>query len=380
MRLQNLAYSQHEGEPNAWRFHDLRLGDVNLLVGKNATGKSRVLNVINGLARRVAGVTKNNPITGTYDALFDDEGTAIRYQLEFRDRAVHREELTLDGTPLLTRGAGGEGMIHTNELGKLIRFQTSPNELAAVARRDKIQHDFFEPLYAWGSSTFHYAFGTPLGRDVLALANKDARDDFDPKDPKQVIQIYRMGVTELGESFNEAIVRDMAAIGYPLDEIGVQPITSLTVTSPFPGEVLNIFVKESGLPGHTEQAEMSQGMFRALSVVIQLNYAAMALSPVCVLIDDIGEGLDFERSCALIDILKGRAGPELQLILSTNDRFVMNNIPLENWTILTHHENDCVIRNYENSREMFEEFRFTGLSNFDLLTTEFYSAGEKEVE
>jgi ABC-type lipoprotein export system ATPase subunit len=50
----------------------------------------------------------------------------------------------------------------------------------------------------------------------------------------------------------------------------------------------------------------------------------------CVLIDDIGEGLDYERSSNLIKLLLKKMKKEsIQLIMSTNDRFVMNNIPYD---------------------------------------------------
>lgn len=40
-------------------------------------------------------------------------------------------------------------------------------------------------------------------------------------------------------------------------------------------------------------------MYRALAVIIHLNYLLLAKKTSCILIDDIGEGLDFERSTAL---------------------------------------------------------------------------------
>ena len=65
------------------------------------------------------------------------------------------------------------------------------------------------------------------------------------------------------------------------------------------------------------------GMFRALSIIVQVNYSVLADTPSCILIDDIGEGLDFERSCDLIDVLISKAkNSSVQLLMATNDRFV----------------------------------------------------------
>jgi len=68
-----------------------------------------------------------------------------------------------------------------------------------------------------------------------------------------------------------------------------------------------MYVREADLPGITDQHSMSQGMFRALSIIVQVNYSVLADTPSCILIDDIGEGLDFERSCDLIDVLMSKA-------------------------------------------------------------------------
>ena len=49
MRLKSLRYSQFQNDPREWGFDELVLQDVNLIVGKNAVGKSKTLSVINGL-------------------------------------------------------------------------------------------------------------------------------------------------------------------------------------------------------------------------------------------------------------------------------------------------------------------------------------------
>jgi hypothetical protein len=49
------------------------------------------------------------------------------------------------------------------------------------------------------------------------------------------------------------------------------------------------------------------GVFRALATLIHLTYGCMSKNTSFVMIDDIGEGLDFERSSALIKVLIERA-------------------------------------------------------------------------
>ncbi len=65
--------------------------------------------------------------------------------------------------------------------------------------------------------------------------------------------------------------------------------------------------------------------------------------------------------------------------MSTNDRFVMNHVPLTEWSVLRRSGNRVVVHNHENSPEAFERFEFTGLSNFDFFATDFLDKEEREV-
>jgi energy-coupling factor transporter ATP-binding protein EcfA2 len=58
MRLKNVTYREFAGTLQEWSLEDLSLQPSNLLVGKNATGKSRTLNIINGLSRQLERLTE----------------------------------------------------------------------------------------------------------------------------------------------------------------------------------------------------------------------------------------------------------------------------------------------------------------------------------
>ncbi len=125
---------------------------------------------------------------------------------------------------------------------------------------------------------------------------------------------------------------------------------------------------------------MSQGMWRVLSLLVHVNYSRLANPGACVIIDDIGEGLDFDRSCRLIDLLRRKANQsEIQLVMSTNDKFVMNQVPLEEWSVLQRTRNHVSVKNYQNARAEFESFKFTGLSNFSFLEFDAANAPTEEV-
>lgn len=380
LRLCNVNYSEFENTPQEWRLDGLSLADSNLIVGKNSSGKSRALNVIRGLARHLSGIDSPR-ISGTFDVKFINDGKKIDYKLKFKDWEVVEESFAKDRTMLLERGSGGKGTIFATALGdngEFIQFQTPPSELAVVARRDTIQHNYLEPLFNWGDSFRHYFFGTQLGKDHFNMIVKEKNNKVDELDSNNVVALYRQAKKEFPDKFNRAVISDMNKVGYDLKVIGAKPPVTIHFKDT-PGEVVGLYVKEKELLAITDQPSMSQGMFRSLSLLIQINYSQMKGKSTCLAIDDIGEGLDFERSCKLIDLLREKTTKSnTQLIMTTNDRFVMNRVPLEEWSIIQREGSHVKVLNYSNSKDIFEEFKFTGLSNFSFLEMDFASGSTNE--
>jgi predicted site-specific integrase-resolvase len=121
-------------------------------------------------------------------------------------------------------------------------------------------------------------------------------------------------------------------------------------------------------------------MFRALSLIIQITYLEFKQKEqITILIDDIGEGLDFERANNLIKYLIKIAEKQknnIQLIMTTNDRLVMNSVALEYWIILgKDNQGNIDFYNYSNNKITFDKFKRIGLSNFDFFTSKYYKQG-----
>lgn len=381
VQLRSLKYSEFLGAPEEWVLDGLLLGQRTLVVGPNAAGKSRTLSVIANLARALNG--QQGPAkAGSFECVFDDAGTEYVYKLSYKDEKVESESLSVGGKLVLDRSTGGYGNIWYEQMGSevtMVPFQAPENMIAAVVRRDTTQHNFLEPLHRWASSLRYYQFGTQLGKDLYALFVPSQTAPVDERDQNLVVGIFNAGMKRLGDEFKNSIVSDMGKIGYDISEVGIAPPKNIQLNGA-PGEVSGLYVQEKSLPGRTEQHSMSQGMFRVLSLLIHVNFAQMRKTTACVIVDDIGEGLDFSRSCKMIHLLREKAdNSELQVILSTNDKFVMNEVPLTEWAIVQRNGNHVQIRNYENSKEIFDDFRFTGLSNFSFLEMDVINTHESTI-
>jgi AAA15 family ATPase/GTPase len=385
MHLKSIQFCRFKGEINEWSIEgktidgqvkrDLTLENINLIVGKNASGKTKTIDAIRYIADLISGDTKlskqvyfSDYQTADYQLNFDDNGKHIEYKLDFKEGKIIQEILSVDHQEKLNRA---EGKLWYEGAQSMLDFQTDDNILA-VSKRDKKQHSFFEKLYRWGKNLSHYRFGRALGkntwvRDINAI--KDS-DEISLKDSDDVIEIFVQGERKFHQPFVRAILEDMKTIGYNLKTIKAGKVKNLPILA------YGLNVQEIDLEDVTEQKEMSQGMFRALSLLVQLNYSLMSKIPSCILIDDIGEGLDYDRSKSLIElIIKKSKGSAAQVIMTTNDRFVMNNIPLIYWSAIQRLPKKSIFYNYQNSKETFDEFTYTGLNNFDFLKTEFYING-----
>jgi len=382
MKLTAFEYNEFAGTPDEWHLHRFQLADINLVVGKNATGKSRTLAVINSLAALMRGETKWGDARWT--AEFENEGRVYRYELRTAKGFVEEERLDVNMVSMLERRSDGTGQIAVGgSSSEKVEFEIPKRDLAVVAKRDKKQHPILEPLHQWARSLRFYSFGTPMGRDRPAIFHETGRvPEVGTAD--DVVGLFARGIQEFPSEFKSGVIRYMSRIGYNIQDIKIVSLDHALVAfgdtsseplwEAMPRSV--IALKERDLKGDTRQPQISQGMFRAFSIIVQLHYAELIKAPSSMLIDDIGEGLDFERSAGLIELLIDRAtANQVQLVMSTNDRFVMNTVPLEDWAVLVRKGSDCHIYNYANAKDHFEEFKLTGLNNFDLFRENIFHDG-----
>ena len=373
MQLKRIEYKEFEGDKREWTLEPASFGQINLIVGKNASGKTRILNVMSGLARLLAGKQQVPFESGDIKAtLVTPNGKSFVYEVSMQNNMVDREYLRGGNIEYLTREGSGPGKIRTEPKGEMLDFQIKANQLAVFSKRDSLQYPFLEEIAAWGEGIEHYQFATlfgpgALGNPGMIVSSDQIKDsektlgrDFAQREILQLL--VAAAIDKFGDLFKNSILSDMSKIGYDLEDIGVGVLSNVKVI-PSP---VGIWVKERDLRCNTEQGQMSFGMFRALSTVIRMNLPQFTNVPSAVFLDDIGEGLDFERSVGLIKTLIEKAEKgRFQLFMTSNDRFVMNEVPLKYWTVVIRIGSSVKVKNYENSHAEFEKFEKLGLNNFD---------------
>jgi len=381
MRLKAIKYIRFKNEKNEWSIEgkpinnkynqSLTINQINLIVGKNATGKTNTINVIRTIADLISGDKKLSSLvynTFKYDLLFEDNFEDLLYTLDVKKGEVVQEILKIGKVEKLNRA---KGELFYELENKNLSFQTD-KDILAISRRDSKQQPFFESIYNWGKTLNHYKFGGLLGKETFLkeINSTDSDKELNLKDTNKVTGVLIKGQSQFKDTFISAIIEDMHKIGYPLKTIDTRNLKYI------PLNILGLAVQENDLDDYTDQDEMSQGMFRALSLIIQLNYSLFTNNPSCILIDDIGEGLDFERSKSLIELIIAKSEKSsVQVLMTTNDRFVMNKIPLQYWSLIKREKHKSIFYNYQNSKDTFDEFSLTGLNNFEFFSSDFYIHG-----
>lgn len=353
-----------------WEVKDLVLNKkINLLVGKNATGKTKTLREIIKLAILIqngniigdnycikSGFKNNEPQKNQYSNYL--------YELEVINKRVTKEKLTTQSKKgekinLIDRDTGK--CLILSQKAKEPELIKPPHSTLAIANRDLIKYQYLEDLYKWANSVNAYSFGS-LKEIVL-----DSSMPF--KLPQITFEIAGVPISKMyreifgNTKLEENLIRDLKELNYDIERIQfISPEMTL--------------ILEKGIHVPLFIFNISAGMNRAFHTMVVMEYFLEKQEPLTLMIDDVGEGLDFERSSKLIKLLSEKVEKSnIQLIISSNDRFLMNVIDLNYWNILYRNKTSVKAYNYYNSKEKFDQFMDIGLSNFNYFS-DFYEEME----
>ena len=365
MILKKINYYENEGKDNYWRIRDVNLGDINLIVGLNATGKTRLVNIISNLSKILT--KKIKPTDGCWTLEFQslDDKTTYVYNLSIIDKVIVKEEIVQNDKVLLKR-ATDNGQIWSSSQSKTITINPPKNELVLSIRRDRVEFPFLEDLYRWADNLSGFAFC--MSPNEICIPN--APEGF--LQSLTTVPFILKEALQQTPQIKETIIKDLCSIGYPVNEVRVtnELLPGLPPGLPFAE------LQEKDLKCPTKQFQMSQGMFRAFALIVIVEYILEKNKYFTVIIDDLGEGLDYDRATKLTQLLFSKAeGSKMQLLVTSNVRFLINNTNIEYLNILERHGHVVESFNYLNSKEKFEEFKVTGLSAFDFFTGKMYKEG-----
>jgi len=344
-----------------WEIRNLRLNAANLIVGKNAAGKSRTVQLIASFAKMISRQVSSLNF-GNWDMLFEtEEGGKLNYILKIKGGNVLEEKIIINEKELLLRDKITK--IYSFKAKKIITINPPDNKLVLHVRRDQEEFPFLEEIVAWAEQTYGFKFGNITPYSYLIDRETDQLTSVD----KITHMLETLAVSEftgdpLTQGFHERVITDFNSLGYDIKKItrGTEKGKDI------------LLIKEGNLKNYIPQNALSQGMFRALVLLLFMEYMISTKQVATIIIDDLCEGLDYERATKLGKLIFSKnKNNNFQLIATTNDSFLMDCVDIENWNVLIRKDDVVEAFNYENNAALFKEFRFTGLSNFDLFSSDY---------
>lgn len=346
MKLLELSY-----QDNNWEIQKLRFDSVNLVVGKNAVGKSRTLNVIdtlNNILKQRAFLHPN-----------------MKWQIIFENN--HHELIAYQFTTNVLQNIDYEGIYINQELflertngvakikskaGNWTTFNPPQNKLVLHIRRDILDYPFLEDIINWAENSYGFKFGsiTP-NKQMFSEENNNllTKNDLTLADMLRKID-------------SKILIKNINQIGYLIENISVIG----------DGHHAKIIIKEKNIVNSIADYQLSQGLFRTLYILIYFEYLISQKQPVTIVIDDLCEGLDYERATKLGQLIFEKClNTNVQLIATSNDSFLMDVVDLKYWNVLQRDGNVVTAINNQTHEALFKKFKFTGLSNFDFFASDY---------
>ena len=339
MYLSKLTYKDSD-----WEIGPICLSEQSLIVGPNATGKSTVLRCIRRFIRVVVGNIKiDAALDFRYDMEFSNSIGVVSYILRVQGGRVVEELLETNGKARVRRDVGGS--IVGDE-----SVNVPDTTLLINARRDIDKYPDIEMVLTWVEQMSSFIFSNILSSDSRVS----------PFTASQ-IDICRMW-EKIDTSQKEAVKKWMQKLRYNIDIIDID-VNKL-------GEK-TLYVVEENVTKPIVMGKMSNGMYRVLYLLVYLYYVSVNSSGT-VLVDDLGEGLDYFRSSTLGEMLFSFSKEHnIQLIVTSNDNFLVDKVDLSAWVLLKREGHTVSSISEKTNPEDFARFRKLGLRNFDLLKTDF---------
>ena len=339
MILSKFSYKQASG----WRLEELSLNHQNLIVGLNSVGKSRTVSAIGHVASFIKG---DMDAAGDFScALLLENGNRLEYSFEVAGGQVLAEVLKKNGSPLIQREQFS---------AKMYDNMVSPPEskLLIQVRRDTKLYPEIEEIIQWAEHTSLFVFSN------ITTAPNSLSPYTISDEPRLPVMFSKISVEQRGQ-----LISYLRDLGYNIDNIVEYERSS---------GAKSLHIYKSGIKIPLRPFDLSNGMFRVFCVLLYMLYSSTLSEARCLVIDDMGEGLDYMRSTKLGKIMYEYCERNhIQLIATSNDCFLMDAVDLQYWNILQREGNRVYSINASNSPALFEKFQRTGLSNFDILSSNF---------
>lgn len=346
MILKSFKYSAYQ-----WSLDSLNLNRTNLIVGKNSAGKSRALDallIVRSILLQKIEIDEIDELNS--EMVFERENDIIKVELEIKDKKIVKEIFRLNDNLIINRDQNQAVMA-----GEVVN--PPENKLLMHVRRDTEKFPDIE--------------------DVIKMLDDSVIRSFTQVGAPTPEQLYTI-VSTFSDEMKSHVIEMANSVGFPLTMIdtlenafGFDP-KKIDLSSMDKSNL--ILFKEKGVTPFLYLNQMSYGMQRTILLFIFIESIINGAHSSLVAIDDLGEGLDFERATKVGKLLFETCEKNnVQLIATSNDEFMMNVVDIDRWNILVRDGQNVKSITSASHPEVFEEFKYSGLDNFDFFTSDVFT-------
>ncbi|MCZ9033972.1 AAA family ATPase [Escherichia albertii] len=371
MRIKSLeTYNSH----SKLRINKIEFKSLTLLVGASGVGKTQILRSIN----KIKSIAHGDSVSGfCWNVEFNAEGNDYQWSGEFEaledyddftygllhfddddkvEPKIIKEEVKINGSVVITRS--GDDIVYNES--KTVKLASTVSIVHHLREEDDI-------------SVIHKSFSRIVQVDddemqkVFPRKNKDASDDeeFSINDIREKpfslsAKLYLC--QEKQPTYFQQIKNSFVEIFPYIEDIKVVKVDTRGIPFFF-HSVYALKVKERGIDEWISHNSMSTGM---LKTFVQLAYLHLSPTGTVFLIDEFENGFGVNCINDITDVLLHH-GNDVQFILTSHHPYIINNIPLDNWKIVSRKAG--VVDNYSadffNLKESNHE-AFTKLINLSI--------------
>lgn len=370
LKIESVDYSekyfhQLSGTTLYWKLEGLKLLDFTIIAGLNTAGKTRTCNVI---TNTIAKIIHHRKILSLGNTTMTIRTANSRYRIiiniaedEKRKKIIKREvlyELHDKGKKTLF---DRKKIREVSDKGEPLRSYSPPDDsLTFHARRDKYSYPYLEDVME-SLKKFHFLdfkegeITIKVGKDETALPIKILSSETS--------EVY----TKIEKQKRVEILKDINSLGFPIEKLSIKEMIVEGIKTPV------LLFKEMRVRGTYDLINASSALIKVIFLITCMHLIEKGS---CILIDNVGDGLDYKRSIEIINFLK-KFKKDKQIILCTNNEILLNQTDIRNWNILHRQGSIVKAHNYDNSRERLERFAKTGLSNYEYFQDEYYLQPKK---
>jgi predicted ATPase len=390
-----LEYYCKDSAESGWTFSKVKFGNINLLVGNTATGKSRLLNTIFNLGRFVAANEFKN---GSWDILFEHNGIKYRWILESQikeeDREIitkeemykyeiHKEDETYNKEKILVRRDQDNFLYLDDKMPKLSLKETS----ASLLKEEKDFQPIIEAFSIIKRRLFHNdALKKVLDLQAIPMHIITKLDKIN-KAPNTTNSAKRKeGLKEINNAdlninailfllhnffrdvFN-CIVRNYKQIFLFIEDTRIAKLEDIEPKFSIIGKIPVFQIREKGSKKWVSIHEISSGMQKVLLILTDL---LIAPDESIYIIDEYENSLGINAIDFFPQFIL-TLEKDIQFFITSHHPYIINEIPVNNWYVFHRNNMNVTIKHGEELEQKFGKSRQQTF--MQLINDPFFSQG-----